>query len=91
MFVVTVDLIAIVSSQTLLAADQRGEGEDILHPEKSLIIIQWLFELEKKINGYKTVTKNKIWRKITKWSQFFKVYISVVFREQRWTVVCLKL
>lgn len=35
---VTVDLIAVVSSQTLLAADQRGEGEEILHPEKSLII-----------------------------------------------------
>ena len=52
MFVVTVDLIAIVSSQTLLAADQRGEGEDILHPEKSLII-QQLFELEKKSMGTK--------------------------------------
>ena len=36
--VVTVDLIAVVSSQTLLVADQRGDGEDILHPEKSLII-----------------------------------------------------
>ena len=38
----TVDLIAVVSSQTLLVADQRGEGEEILHPEKS-----WPFAMKK--------------------------------------------
>ena len=55
----TVDLIAVVSSQTLLVADQRGEGEDIPHPENDCL--RW-----KKFNGYKTVTKNIIWRKIPK-------------------------